>query len=357
MTKESLCPQCGEPSPLGLCDRCRRERSTLLAVADHLEVTVCPVCGSHRVQGRWRDPGAPVEELIYEAVASEVSVHREVEDPKVEISISKLNATQYLASVRLSGTFGEVGASEERTVKATALRSTCDRCSRMAGNYYEATVQVRGSAGAPGSAELEESRKIAESVTDNCLERGDRLSFIQETKAVKGGVDLVVGSTQQGRAIARAIRERFGGSIQESFKLAGTKDGKSVYRTSILVRLPRLKAGDLIRARGAFLEVRGFEGRRTACRSLRDGSTAYLSEEEAEDAAVVGNRSSAERALVVAEDRDVVEVLDPVSFRTVSASRPASLEAGAGDEVEFLRFGGDLLILPPREGRGDRVPS
>ena len=50
MTKESLCPQCGEPSPLGLCDRCRRERSTLLAVADHLEVTVCPVCGSHAVR-------------------------------------------------------------------------------------------------------------------------------------------------------------------------------------------------------------------------------------------------------------------------------------------------------------------
>lgn len=227
----------------------------------------------------------------------------------------------------------------------------------MAGNYYEATVQVRGSAGLPGSAELEESRKIAGTVTASCFERGDRLSFIQETKPVKGGIDLVVGSTQQGRAIARAIRERFGGSSQESFKLAGTRDGRNVYRTSILVRLPRLKAGDLIRARGAFLEVRGFEGRRTACRSLRDGSTAYLSEEEAEDAPVLGNRSSAERGVVVAEDRDVLEVLDPVSFRTVSASRPANLGAGVGDEVEFLRFGGDLLILPPREGRGDRVPS
>ena len=134
----------------------------------------------------------------------------------------------------------------------------------------------------------------------------------------------MVGSTQQGRAIARAIHERFGGSTLESFKLAGTRDGRNVYRTSILVRLPRLKAGDLIRGRGRFLEVRGFEGKRTACRSLRDGAMVYLSEEEAEDAPVLGNRSSADKGVVVAEDRDVRGVMEPVSFRIAWQPGPAS---------------------------------
>jgi NMD protein affecting ribosome stability and mRNA decay len=97
--------------------------------------------------------------------------------------------------------------------------------------------------------------------------------------------------------------------------------------------------------------VRGFEGKRTTCRSLRDGATVYLSPEDSEDAAVLGNRSSAERAVVVAGDRDVLEVLDPESYRTVSASRPGLLEAKPGDEVEFLRFRDDLILLPPkREG-------
>ena len=349
MIHESVCPRCGEPSPLGLCDRCRLGMAVLLQTPDAVEVTACPVCGSHLVRGRWQKADKPIEDLISDAVAGEIRVHQDLLDPEISISVNKKNPTQYRVTVTLSGEFGEIPAEEERTVAATVRRPTCERCSRMAGRYYEATVQVRGSAGAPAPEEVEECRNIAERATETSFERGDRLSFIQETKVVKGGIDLVVGSTQQGRSIARAIHDRFGGSSRESYKLVGAKDGKNIHRTSILVRLPRLKAGDLIRARGAFLEVRGFEGKRTACRSLLDGNRVYLSNEEAEDVLVVGNRSSAERGVVVAADRNVLEFLDPVSYRTVSASRPALLTAGVGDEVEFLRFRGELLLLPPTE--------
>jgi nonsense-mediated mRNA decay protein 3 len=352
VTLKSVCPKCGEPSPLGLCDRCRLEMATLLQCPDHVEVTLCPVCGSQLVRGRWQEAQSTVEDLISNAVAEEIGVHQDLRDPEVSLSVRRKNATQYLVSVHLAGTFGEIPAEEECTVAATVQRATCERCSRMAGNYYEAIVQVRGSAGSPASGELAESRKIAEAVTESCFLRGDRLSFIQESKDVKGGIDLVVGSTQQGRSIARAISERFGGSTQESYKLVGMRDGKNVYRTSILVRLPRLKAGDLVRGRGTFLEVRGFEGKRTACTSLRDGTTVYLSLEDAEDALVIGNRSSAERGVVVAGDRDVLEVMDPESYKTISASRPGLLEANPGDEVEFLRFRGDLILLPPKRERG-----
>lgn len=330
--------------------------AVLLQTPDAVEVTACPVCGSHLVRGRWQKADKPIEDLISDAVAGEIGVHEDLLDPEISISVYKKNATQYRIFVTLTGEFGEIPAEEERTVAATVRRATCERCSRMAGNYYEATVQVRGSAGAPAPEELEECRKIAERATETSLERGDRLAFIQETKVVKGGIDLVVGSTQQGRSIARAIQDRFGGSSRESYKLVGAKDGKNIHRTSILVRLPRLKAGDLIRARGTFLEVRGFEGKRTACRSLLDGNRVYLPNEEAEDALVVGNRSSAERGVVVAADRDVLEVLDPVSYRTVSASRPCLLTAGVGDEVDFLRFRGELVLLPPRE-RIERIEA
>ena len=349
MIRESVCPRCGEPSPLGLCDRCRLGMAVLLQTPDAVEVTACPVCGSHLVRGRWEKGDKPIEDLISDAVGEGIRIHQDLMDPEISISVDKKNATQYRVTVTLSGKFGEIPAEEERTVEATVRRATCERCSRMAGKYYEATVQVRGSTASPAPEELEEARKIAERATEAAFERGDRLSFIQETKVVKGGIDLVVGSTHQGRYIARAIQDRFGGTSGESYKLVGAKDGKNIHRTSILVRLPRLKAGDLVRARGAFLEVRGFEGKRTACRSLLNGNRIYLSIEESEDVLVVGNRSSAERGAVVAADRDVLEVLDPVSFRTVSASRPALLTSGAGDEVEFLRFRGELVLLPPRE--------
>lgn len=349
MNLESVCPRCGGPSPLGLCDRCRMEMANLLDCPDSVEVTVCPVCGSTLLRGRWQDAEATVEDLITDAVAAEVGTHRDLANPEVSISVRRKNATQYLVSVHLAGTFGEIPAEEERIVAATVRRATCERCSRMAGNYYEAIVQVRGSKGAPSKEELKETQKIAEATTDYCLSRGDRLSFVQEVREVKGGIDLVLGSTQQGRAIARAIQDRLGGISGESYRLVGMKDGKNVYRTTILVRLPRLRAGEIVRAKGAFMEVRRFEGKRTFCSSLLDGHTAYLSEEDAEDALVVGDRSSAERGLVVAGDRDVLEFLDPESYRAVSASRPVHLRAGPGDEIEFLRFRGDMVILPPRD--------
>jgi len=210
--------------------------ATLLDCPDSVEVTVCPVCGSQLVRGRWRDAEATVEDLISDAVAAEIGVHQDLADPEVAIAVRRRNATQYLVSVHLAGTFGEIPAEEECTVAAAVRRATCERCSRMAGNYYEAIVQVRGSKGAPSREELEECRKIAQATTDSCLLRGDRLSFVQEVREVKGGIDLVVGSTAQGRAIAKAIQERFGGSSGESYTLVGMKDGKNVYRTSILVR-------------------------------------------------------------------------------------------------------------------------
>ncbi|UEC42936.1 MAG: hypothetical protein METHAR1v1_970001, partial [Methanothrix sp.] len=206
---ESICPRCGEPSRLGVCDRCRRGMAVLLQTPEAVELTVCPVCGSHPVRGRWQKGDEPIEDLISDAVAGEARIHQDLLDPEISISVNKRNATQYRATVTLSGKFGEIPAEEARTVEATVRQATCERCSRMAGNYYEATVQVRGSAGGPAPEEVEECRNIAERATETAFERGDRLSFIQETKVVKGGIDLVVGSTQQGRYIARAIHDRF----------------------------------------------------------------------------------------------------------------------------------------------------
>ena len=118
MTLKSVCPKCGKPSPLGLCDRCRMEMATLLECPHHVEVTVCPVCGSTLVRGRWQEAKASVEDLISDAVAEKIGVHRDLKDPEVSISVRRMNATQYRVCVHLAGTFGEIPAEEECTVAA-----------------------------------------------------------------------------------------------------------------------------------------------------------------------------------------------------------------------------------------------
>jgi len=86
VTLVSVCPKCGEPSSLGLCDQCRLEMATLLECPDRVEVTLCPVCGSHLVRGRWQDSQVPVEDLISDAVAEAIGLHKDLKDPEVDLS-------------------------------------------------------------------------------------------------------------------------------------------------------------------------------------------------------------------------------------------------------------------------------
>ncbi len=332
---------------MGLCDKCSLELTTLLDCPRQVEVTLCPVCGAHLVQGRWQPYEGDEADLVYEAAEKAVGIHKELETPKVTLGLEKRKATQYYVSIDVVGLFRCLPAKEECNITVSIKKNTCNRCSRMAGNYYEATVQVRSWDKKPAQEELDRCKEIAIIQTKRSLEKGDRLSFIQEMKDVKGGINVVVGSVQQGRSIAKAIQEEFGGNTQESYKLVGRREGKDVYRTTILVRLPKLNAGDVVRSEGVLLEIIGFEGKMTIAVVIEDGKRRSLSEEIAQKAQLLGNRTEAQRSMVVAEDRDVVEILDPESFKTVSLSKPRQMEGVLGQEVDVLRSREGMIIIPP----------
>ncbi|HOV52131.1 MAG TPA: NMD3-related protein, partial [Methanothrix sp.] len=174
---------------------------------------------------------------------------------------------------------------------------------------------------------------------------GDQLSFIREMKEVKGGLDIVLGSTQLGRHMARAIYERFGGRLLESCKLVGKKDGRDVYRSTLLVRLPRLKRGDIVSFRGSFFEVTGFDGKMASITSLREGRRSSLSEEVAQAVEILGNRADAKKAIVILADDDAMEILDPDTFKTTLASNPKGLSVRPGEEVSVVRTVNGFIAL------------
>jgi len=322
------------------------ELATLLDCPRRVEVTLCSICGSELVQSRWQPSTTSVEDLIYNAAEGAIGIHKDLKDPKVTLTLQKVNSSQYSVSAKVFGNFEDLPAEEECEMTVSVKRVTCDRCSRMAGNYYEATVQVRGRGSPPSEEELKRSKEIAKVRTQRAMENGDQLSFIQDIKTVKGGIDVIVGSTQQGRLIAKGILDVFGGTIQESYKIVGKRDGKDIHRTNILARLPRFRTGDVVKHEGNLLEVTGFEGKRTIAIVFSDGKRRVLSEEKAEEAKLVGNRKEAKKTVVVAEDRDVAEVLDPESFKTVLVSKPRRLRNLLGQEVTVLRSRDELILLP-----------
>lgn len=343
------CLKCGEPSSEeGLCRRCTLQSAKLLSCPDLVEVTVCSICGARLERGKWKiaDTEGDIEAQASEAVCNSLCIHKDLEDPRIDVKLGNRGSTRYLAKVTLKGSFMGEPIEERCEIPVRIKRMACERCSRIAGKYFEATVQVRGSASRPlMDREMEECRRMALSMADAGYRSGDQLSFVQDIKEVKGGIDIILGSTQLGRHIARAIYERFGGRLQESCKLVGKKDGRDVYRSTILVRFPRLKRGDIVSFQGRLFEVTGFDGKRTQITSLESVRRSSLDENDADGVEILGNKSDAKRAIVVAKDEKVLEIMDPESYKTAFASRPRELKVEPGEEVKVIRTVNGLVVV------------
>lgn len=343
----SICPRCGQPAEQGLCPQCALDLAELFRSADLAEVTVCSVCGSRQIKGKWQLPDdSSLEELASRAAVESIWLHEEFNEPEIEIDLRQVGATRYLAKVEIKGSFRGRTVEEHCEIPVRIKLVACDRCSRMAGKYFQSTVQVRGNrTRSLTSHEIEQCKSIARSMADAGYRNGDQLSFIQEMKEVKGGLDIVLGSTQLGRHMARAIYERFGGRLLESSKLVGKKDGRDVYRSTLLVRLPRLKRGDIVSFHGSLFEVTGFDGKMASITSLREGRRSSLSEESAEAVEILGNRADAKRAMVILADDDAMEILDPETFKTTLASNPKGLKPRPGEEVTVMRTVNGFIVL------------
>ena len=344
---QAVCPRCGQPTEEGLCRECTLQATRLFSCPEVVEVVVCSVCGSRQVKGKWQLPDSrSAEELAPQAAVDSLWLHKELEEPKIEIDLRKVGATRYLAKINIDGIFKGQSISEECEIPVRIKLVACDRCSRMAGKYFQSTVQLRGNeTRSLTKREIEECRKMAQDMADSGYHGGDQLSFIQEMKEVKGGLDIILGSTQLGRRMARAFQERFGGRLLETAKLVGKKDSRNVYRSTLLIRFPRLKRGDIVSFRGSLYSVSGFDGKTTLITSLREGRRSSMSEENSETAEILGNRADALTATVISMDDDVLEILDPETFRAALAARPRDLQAGPGEEVKVVRTADGFVVL------------
>jgi nonsense-mediated mRNA decay protein 3 len=344
---QSICPKCGQPAEQGLCWQCVADSTEFFSCPEKVDVIICSVCGSRQIKGKWILPDSrSIEELASQTAADSLQFHEDFILPKIELDLKKVGATRYLARIDIFGSFRGQSLTEKCEISVRIKLVACDRCSRMAGKYFQSTVQVRGNnIRSEITPQIEECKKMAQSMADSGYQGGDQLSFIQEMKDVKGGLDIVLGSTQLGRRMARAIAERFGGKLLETCKLVGKKDSRDVYRSTLLIRLPKLKRGDIVSFRGAHYVVTGFDGKTTLVTSIREGRRSSLNEENSEAMDVLGNKTEAVRAMVISKDDDVLEIMDPKTYKAALASRPKNLEVEAGDEVTVVRTANGFIVM------------
>ena len=109
----------------------------------------------------------------------------------------------------------------ERFVRLDKNVTTCPRCSRISGGYFEAIIQLRG-----------DPKKVAKSA-ESIMKRLEKLTFISKTEEKEEGIDIYAGDS---KAVVGLMGE-LGLRTLISKKLVGQDEGKQLYRTTFLVRL------------------------------------------------------------------------------------------------------------------------
>lgn len=360
----AFCPRCGDviehlPSPDAtmetnnspLCDSCFFSDLDLVETPDRIQVRVCKHCGAVHRGNRWVDVGAAdYADVAIEETTESLQVHVDAEDVDWSVRPERQDANALVMHCHFSANIRDQPVSEEQAVPVYISRETCDRCGRIAGDYYASIVQLRAGDRTPTASEQQRAIEIAESIVANRESDGDREAFITSIKEHDAGVDFKVSTNKLGNTIATRITRELGGSVSDAPTLVTEDgDGNEVYRVTFTARLPPFVPGDIISVEGDDepVLVQSAHGNLKGVRlGSGDAYEAGYEEGIAPDAEKVATSDhGTETTVVTIEDEYAVQVLDPETYAAKTIPRPSYLDSSA-ETVPVIKTPNGVYVLP-----------
>jgi len=338
-----------------LCLVCFLERNSLLNLPDVIDLVRCPDCGSTYGRGGWghpRDPGVEhdPDEMDQDDVTTAAEGALQVIDGglvrSVQIQVRSVTPSTYGVEVEAEiGFMGQVipaHASSRVRIKG----EMCQPCSRRAGMYYEAVIQLRGTKDRPATEEeLDRARTF---VTDeiNRLGAQSRGVALVKSEELHGGLDFYLTSHSAASQVTKSLCSMYSATSSTSTTMAGRRDGKEVVRVTHLVRMPELRRGDYVMLRDQMLRVISASPKDVTIEATAGtGKRRHLGRAEQQQLTFVGDAASAEEAVLVSATDKEVQVLDPVTFATMDVRLPEGYEVGDRETVLVVRTEDTLYLV------------
>ncbi len=337
------CFKCGKNEAVqdGLCRECYLATHDLVKVPDYIDLYVCSHCGAISSDGkRWTDY-EDFNEGLEESAASRISVSRGTVITEEESSVIEKDPHTYVLKGHLSLKTGPIFSEKDFQSTIRIKTSTCPRCTRLHGGYYEAIIQIRAS----DRAMSEEEKTEYEDIVSSRIEEMKNISrdiFITQEEEVHGGIDIYVSKSRAAKSTARYLAEEVAGRLTESKKLAGRKEGEDFYRFTYLVRLPEYRKGDFVEYLGKYYRVLGVTGSTWKLLSMEKGNEIKVRGRDAEKFKLSAKKEDSEEWIVVSAGNGEIQALDPNNYRTITlrcADKP-------GEKVKVIRLGDELYALP-----------
>ena len=338
-----FCLVCGAEPPLftgRMCEKCTRDRVSLVKVPKNVPWTKCARCGVIDFQGKWSHVDS--QDLWYELVQRNVEFHTDVEDLEVGLVAQEVDGRHTLIHLEIEGVIDDLLYTEKHTMRARMSNGVCLTCTRRAGNYFEATVQLRSSARRLTEEEFQTLRATLNDVLDEMPD--DPMFFITNEGPVTGGYDVVLGSKALARAWGRHLISEHGGQVTTTTSVVGRKDGVDLTRLRLLYRKPGYELGDVVRWRGDLWRPSSWSGEGAILEKISRRERTGASWRDLENANVVARMSELVYHEPLNEDSSVAEFLDPSNWKTTAVR--LSYEHVPGRNLLLARVDGEWICLP-----------
>jgi nonsense-mediated mRNA decay protein 3 len=332
-----FCVECGSEGELykSLCRQCYLEKNRFITLPKTVDVVMCPHCGARQKGKGWTQSDSDnMELLVKDIIIENAKLHDDVEGFEINITLDHENETNMDAKVISQAELSGLKAREEHKVRLRIRPQVCPECSRQEGGYWEAKVQLRGSEKGLNKEEEERALDVVESlVVSREKERG---AFVTKMERMHGGLDFYLGSNSLGKLVSKELAQTFGGSVKESHKLVGRKDGKDVYRTTHAVRMSQFSLDDFVRIDEQIFQVKKTSPDSVLLRALESGKDFWFHYPDLERVKMIGGKELVKDMVVVSRSEGEIQVLDPDNLKTEVVLVPSGFDTGT-ESVRIMK--------------------
>jgi nonsense-mediated mRNA decay protein 3 len=348
---EEFCIVCGGKPPLyinRLCESCLRVRHTISRIDDRIQYTRCSRSGTIQTDQGWIE--LEDEELHNLLVEKNLELHEIAKDVVVDITAQKIDDRNTRLFINVEGNITNLPFQDRHETLLRCSNGVSTAASRKAGNYFEATVQLRSIGRKLEESELNSLRQSLTTFIDGLP--NDPMHFITKEGPVQGGYDVVFGSKGLARSWARELTKRWGGQTKESNKIVGRKDGNDVTRLTIVYRKPAFDVGDILLWRSEYYRVFAWLSNGVTLLRINRNHRIGTTWRDLETVQVVCRTDEQITVTPLNVDSHVIEFLDERDWKTKMVSLPWDWN-DSRENVELAYIVDEWISLPMLTSQGD----
>lgn len=317
-----FCVECGKDGPIfkeGVCLNCYLKTHTFSKGPKLIDLPICTHCGSFKHKNTWTSD--LFGEIMRRIIKNTFQISRELK--KVDIN-TECNETKegINCKVYISGFLNDTEITEEHEILVREKRTVCNICSKRFGGYHEAIVQIRSDKRKLTNKELRDIRIFVENFVKDLQAKGNRGLFITDVGKEGGGLDFYISEKGPSLIIAKKIQDQHGGTIKQSSKNIGMKDGRQKHRMTYLIRLPSYKKGDFLKHNNAFFYIVSIHGNKVKMMNPSNWEETTVDVKTIQKASTIGGEELIKEMILVSQTEDELQIMEPEKYEITVVRKP-----------------------------------